>query len=90
MSSASAPAATAVYVYGVVAGAVPAVSAAGVGERPAPVRAIPGDGAEPRGQEEEQPEEPEDEDQEEPEPEAEERPRRRSRRRATASSGRRT
>jgi Gas vesicle synthesis protein GvpL/GvpF len=42
---AAAPAATGVYVYGVVAGDPPAVGAAGVGEQPAPVRAIAGAGS---------------------------------------------
>jgi Gas vesicle synthesis protein GvpL/GvpF len=45
VSGAAAPAATGVYVYGVVSGAAPAVGAAGVGEQPAPVRAIAGAGA---------------------------------------------
>jgi hypothetical protein len=45
VSGAAAPAATGVYVYGVVAGPPPAVGAAGVGEQPAPVRAVAGAGA---------------------------------------------
>jgi hypothetical protein len=45
VSGAAAPAATGVYVYGVVAGSPPAIGATGVGERPGPIRAIAGAGA---------------------------------------------